>query len=306
MEQIKKSTNLKYGASIFLGVLLISFGLGFMLINNKLITLPELHIEDILASILIAVGIALLKVPQFVRYIFNALTAILISIFILSFSPCCNFHFFQKYESHSENNKNNQYIIKKLPEQNISNLVLKAAALSIDINPIDSALLVLSQNHSIGSNCVNYDSSLSNIEINLNNIKRSRHSRNSEIQLNDSISWNINADFGASDIHADFSNIKVSSLHFNCGASNIDLELGKRQESTDIVFESGASNIEITIPKEAICEVYSNSSLSSSDFDDFQELSSGFYQSNNTMYSSNQKIKITISGAVSNFKISRQ
>ncbi len=308
MEQIKKSNNTKYSSSIFWGVLLISFGLGYMLINYNLLKLPDLKIEDLFAGILVAIGIALLKVPQFVRYILNALIAILISIFFLNFTSgqCCNFKLFSNYDNISYKQHRNSYSIKKIPNLISSNLVLKAGAISIDIGSVDSSMLVLSQNYSISPNSISYDSTYSNIEINLNSNKRYLRDRSSLIQLNDSVAWSINADIGATDINADFSNLNISNMHLNCGASNIELEIGNKQENTDIVFESGASNIEITIPKEAICEVYSNSALSSSDFDDFEEINSGYYRSDNSTHSSTQKIKITISGAVSNFEIIRR
>lgn len=305
---MKTDVTRKYSASIFWGVLLISFGLGYLLYNFKLMTLPNLEIQNLIGAVLILVGISLFKIPYYIKYLLNAACAFLIAWFLITCFPFGNFHWFKHFRNNSENTSyyHSQFSVKNLKNVTSSNLLVNAGAADIEISSTNSDLLSYNSTQSANKNIFTYDTLNSNFELNLELSKFNNHHNSTKVFLSDTVEWCINNDLGATDYNADFSNIKLKSAYFNTGASDITLEIGNKQLNTDLVFECSASDIEINIPKDAVCEVYSNTTLTDTNFDNFEEVNSGYFRSVNSTGVSNQKIKITISGSVSNFEINRK
>jgi hypothetical protein len=116
--------------------------------------------------------------------------------------------------------------------------------------------------------------------------------------------WDINIDVGAASMELDLRSFKVKEITLDGGASEIELKLGNNIKRTDVKINAGAASIEIKIPKECACEVETTTVLSSRDFDGFNKIRKGLYQTNNFSDSSNQ-IFINIDAAVSSVEIIR-
>jgi hypothetical protein len=102
----------------------------------------------------------------------------------------------------------------------------------------------------------------------------------------------------------DLKDYKIDTININAGASSIDLTLGNKNPVTRLTFDAGASSLNIRVPKEAACEVKSESFLVSRDFEGFTKQGNGLYRSDN--YASGKgKIFIDIETAVSSISIER-
>ena len=131
-----------------------------------------------------------------------------------------------------------------------------------------------------------------------------KQSNEVNIKLNEKPVWNFNLDVGAASIDLDLTKFKIGEISLDGGASSIDLKLGTLNDKTNLDFETGASSITIRIPKEAGCELKSNTFMTSRNIEGFSKIESGLYQTPN--YStSKQKITINIESAISSLDIER-
>jgi len=149
------------------------------------------------------------------------------------------------------------------------------------------------------------DSSYSNIEIDYTKGISKKYSRSLDVYLNQTTQWRFTSTLRATNFIADLTEMNIQYIYFNTAASNIELTLPKDKEFIEIIIESDASNIELELSKDYFCEVFTNTALSNTGFEDFIEESSGYYKTPDNANSA-RKVKITISGSVSNFDINRK
>ena len=130
----------------------------------------------------------------------------------------------------------------------------------------------------------------------------SNHVRNDwQLQLNNQIMYELSAKTGAIDTDFNLSGFKIEKLYIKSGASNINLVLP--QYDSEIMIDSGVSNITINIPKNVGATVNIDSGISAKDLDinDFTKKDST-YISNNYNYSE-FKTTIEIDCGVSNVEV---
>lgn len=119
------------------------------------------------------------------------------------------------------------------------------------------------------------------------------HGKNKlDVFITDEVPVNLQLNVGASQLNLDTSNIMVKEMTISCGASNIDLKIGKTiQDNAAIKISSGASNISISLPREIGVKISNDSALSNLDTKDFTKVDKGTYESNDYQ---NKDKKITI------------
>jgi len=130
----------------------------------------------------------------------------------------------------------------------------------------------------------------------------SNHVRNDwQLKLNNQIIYELSAKTGAIDTDFNLSGFKIEKLYIKSGASNINLVLP--QYDSEIMIDSGVSNIKINIPKNVGATVSIDSGISAKDLDinDFTK-KDGTYISNNYNYSE-FKTTIEIDCGVSNIEV---
>ena len=130
----------------------------------------------------------------------------------------------------------------------------------------------------------------------------SNHVRNDwQLKLNNQIMYELSAKTGAIDTDFNLSGFKIEKLYIKSGASNINLVLP--QYDSEIMIDSGVSNITINIPKNVGATVNIDSGISAKDLDinDFTKKDST-YISNNYNYSE-FKTTIEIDCGVSNVEV---
>ncbi|WP_316799997.1 LiaF transmembrane domain-containing protein [Pedobacter frigidisoli] len=123
-------------------------------------------------------------------------------------------------------------------------------------------------------------------------------------KLNKNANWDILMKLGAGEANFDFSDYKVRTFRFDGGAAALDIKFGDLLPITDVVVKSGVANVEIKIPESSGCRIKTKTGLSAKDFEGFEKLSEGVYETSNYK-TSTKKIFINLDGGLSNFEVSR-
>lgn len=126
-----------------------------------------------------------------------------------------------------------------------------------------------------------------------------------DVKLNTNVSWNFKFQLGAGDVDFDLSKFKVNSIDMDAGAAAVDLKLSELAANTEVKIDAGATDIKISIPKDAKCKIKLNSVLSSKEFVGFTEKGDGVYESDNFAESNGNTINISLDAGVSNIEIKR-
>ncbi len=292
---------------IFWGSFFVSLGVGILLKKYGIITFQDVYFTNIVSVLLVLIGIAFLNVPRFVKQILVGLVAVSISIFFLSLFGSIHREikcFINDNDNYSSTN-NAANTIEYDAVADSANIVIQAGAIELDVSSISTKALKYSADDIRGFK-LNHDSTFKNYELicNPKNWKSFKNGFSGDLQLNDSTIWSINAKLGATEFNGNFKEIKVGKLYLSAGASDINLDFGNKHTDTEMLIESGASDIEINIPFDSYCEISTNIALTSANFENFEEVNPGFYRAGNPDSHSN-KFTITISGGVSNFQINR-
>ena len=124
------------------------------------------------------------------------------------------------------------------------------------------------------------------------------------IRLNPETEWELQFDVGAAKANFDLSPYKVRKVEFNGGASSVELKLGDRSELTDVDIETGVSSIRILVPSTVDCEVRTDASLTSKEFEGLSKIGPGVWRSQE-YGSKSGKLTINIDAGVSSIHISQ-
>ena len=125
-----------------------------------------------------------------------------------------------------------------------------------------------------------------------------------EVHLNPSISLSLKIDSGASSSVLDLSDLKVTDLDIDTGASKTELTLPGNAGNTHVDIDTGASSLKITIPTGVAASIRVKSSMTSVAINArFPHLDGGLYQSPDYSTASN-RIDMTIDAGVGSIAIS--
>ncbi len=130
------------------------------------------------------------------------------------------------------------------------------------------------------------------------------NSNSVDFYLNTLPTWEMNLFMGAGKMDFDLSNYKVRTFNFDGGAADIDVKIGDLLPITDVNMQVGMADITIKVPKGSGCRIKTKTGLSSRDFDGFNKLEDGTYETPNYQ-SSTKKIFINLDGGLSDFKVKR-
>ncbi|MET4081713.1 hypothetical protein ABIB40_001662 [Pedobacter sp. UYP30] len=127
---------------------------------------------------------------------------------------------------------------------------------------------------------------------------------NVDFRLNKSSIWTVDMKLGAGESDFDFEHFKVRTFTFNGGASALKLKFGALLPIADVVVKSGVADIKIEVPQTVGCRITAKTGLSSKDFNGFDKIGDGVYQTSN-YNSSTKKIFIKLDGGLSSFEVDR-
>lgn len=134
--------------------------------------------------------------------------------------------------------------------------------------------------------------------------KDSIHTNSAVFKLNANPEWNINVKTGATELDFDLSKFKVRSVNLAGGAAEFNLKMGQPLVATNIVVETGMSDVTISVPATAACQIKSSTGLSSTNFDGFNKMADGTYETPGFSNAKN-KMFIKMSGGMADFKVKR-
>ncbi len=312
---------MKYG-HLFWAIILIAIGCLFLISNLGWIDFHWSTIWRLWPLILIFWGIAILPIRDLIKY---ALLIGVILFTIIFFNRLTESKgWFRWHDGRSEWrfgdewDRSDEGASRSMESQTLTvpmdslsrkaELVLEAAAGDFKLEGLTGDLLSFTKDGNVGNYSLTSEDVSGKKKINIHLEKSEgprKYSKNEvQIRLNQEPVWDLDLDIGAASIDMDLKDYKIDTLEINAGASSIDLTLGSMNPVTRLTFDAGASSLNIRIPKEAACEVKSESFLVSRDFEGFVKKGNGLYQSENYSTGKN-KIYIDIETAVSSISIER-
>ena len=134
---------------------------------------------------------------------------------------------------------------------------------------------------------------------------KSKKANKTIVALHPNVLWDLHLNYGAVYINSDLVNLKFKILELNSAASNIKMRLGEPQTGiSKIEINTGASTIELRIPKDAEMRVNYTSVLSSTSFEEFDSNEDG--EAKTAHYdAAENKYDMELNGAANDIKIIR-
>lgn len=124
------------------------------------------------------------------------------------------------------------------------------------------------------------------------------------LKLNTTPIWTIDMGIGAGEVDFDLSNYKVKKLSLETGAASINIKLGNKQDDVKVDIKSGVASVKVAVPESVGCEIRMDGALNSNDFDNFDKVRSGVWQSKG-YDKATKKIKLDVESGLSSLKVSR-
>ena len=149
-----------------------------------------------------------------------------------------------------------------------------------------------------------YDESTGVIKLsNKSNPFNNSQNQRLDMELNDSIIWDIDFSMGAVDGDINLEDIAAENINFSMGAVDTKIYLSDKVNNTKVNISSGAADIVLYVPKNSGIQVVYSGALNDIDFDGIS------VEKNNNTYKTqgydqkDKKISINLSTGVSSVKI---
>ncbi len=153
--------------------------------------------------------------------------------------------------------------------------------------------------HNKADNFATVDFRMEDADLNLND---NDGDNTVNIQLNDSVAWDVNLKFGAGEGKFDLSGYVVEKLQMNTGAADVKLKLGNRSALSEVGIKAGVASVEVQVPKNAAVEIIATGALNATEFPGFDKVEKNRYRSPGYNESEN-RITISYKGGLSSLKI---
>jgi hypothetical protein len=124
------------------------------------------------------------------------------------------------------------------------------------------------------------------------------------LYLNTRPTWEMNLNMGAGQIDFDLADYKVRTLSFDGGAAELNIKIGSLLPIVDVNVKTGVADVKIKVPKGSGCRIKTKTGLSSKDFNGFNKISEGLYETTN-FQTLGSKIFISLDGGLSSFEVNR-
>ena len=112
----------------------------------------------------------------------------------------------------------------------------------------------------------------------------------------------LTIDTGASNVHGDLSQLRLTNLDIDTGAGAIDLRLGAFEKLQEVKIDAGASSVTLHVPEQAGVRIESKGGLSETNFESLIKVSDTIYESAD-FASSDRQIIIRADLGVSSFDL---
>lgn len=129
-----------------------------------------------------------------------------------------------------------------------------------------------------------------------------KNSNVATFKLNVNPEWELDINAGAIDLDFDLTRFKVRTVHIDGGAASFKVKFGQPLNVTTVKVNTGASEVDIKIPRGAAASIDVHSGLSSDDFEGFVKIRDHRYETPGYATATN-KFNIKINGGVSDFNV---
>jgi hypothetical protein len=127
-------------------------------------------------------------------------------------------------------------------------------------------------------------------------------SNKATFKLNVNPEWELDINAGATDLDFDLTKFKIRTVDIDGGAASFKVKFGQPLNVTTVKVNTGASEVDIRIPKGAAASIDVHSGLSSDDFEGFVKIRDHRYETPGYAGATN-KFNIKINGGVSDFNV---
>lgn len=261
---------------LFTGIMLIVLGLLFLLVNLGYLSIHVFFsIFDLWPLILVVVGINILfRNKPILHYI----TWILFFVILIAYGVFINGAPIKK-------NKyvHNNFSITKSANTSYGELNLGTGAARLTIDSEGENLLTTNQS---GRKLIFREAYKNNKETAILSFKEeefkgilwnSNNRSEYSFKLNKDIIWDLDLDFGAVSGDLNLAEVPVKSLDLDFGAGDLHIILGTKYEKTNVKIDSGASNLDITMPNDAGIKIKLDTALTKTNVADLSLNKSGDY-----------------------------
>ncbi|HHV60947.1 MAG TPA: cell wall-active antibiotics response protein [Clostridiaceae bacterium] len=247
---------------IGVGIAIITVGIIWLLSNLGLLSwniFGSLRVLWPLVLVVIGLNMIFKKHPLIKGLTWVALIAVLV---LYSFFTA------EKFKPSGQNSKD-IYIEKNAIIESVE-LRVDLGALNLNIESTSNGLL----NAASDIPDLNYsytDNNSKRSKIYINNKKnfsflKFNSSQSMDIKLNKDVVWDLDVNIGAINGIFDLRDIKVNSLDISMGASNLNIKFGAHGDMVNAKINSGASNINIYVPREVGLKIEVDGVLSGNNF----------------------------------------
>ncbi len=115
----------------------------------------------------------------------------------------------------------------------------------------------------------------------------------------------LNLDTGASKYDLDLTDVSLSKLTIDAGASSGDIRLGSKLDNTEVVISAGASSFNIKVPKDSALKIVNKSGFSSHNFSSLDLERNGEEWKSQSYDSALKKIEMTFSSGATSINIEK-
>ncbi len=129
-------------------------------------------------------------------------------------------------------------------------------------------------------------------------------SNKATFKLNVKPEWELDINAGATDLDFDLTKFKIRTVHIDGGAASFKVKFGQPLNVTTVKVNTGASDVDIRIPRGTAASIDVHTGLSSDDFEGFVKIHDHRYETPGYASATN-KFNIKINGGVSNFDVKR-
>lgn len=305
---------------IFWGTLLIVLGALFLINNFQSIGLDWNSLWKFWPVAIILGGISIIAKDNTLKSIIAGLAALVLatSVFasVKTFGECTENNFGFVFDEDDEydsltSSDSTYYYFNADTAVNHAKLAFNSGAGSFSLfNTTDTSLfyahvLGRDKNYTLTSNVEGQNA---NIEIDMRksrfNFSKNNVKHKVNISLNTKPEWELYFDIGAAAIDMDLTPYKIQKVDIDMGAASLKVKLGDINKETKFYLDAGASSIEISVPENSGCEIRTDVSLSSKDFDRFNKIDSDIYRTDN-FDKAEKKIFIYINSGVSSINVTR-
>jgi hypothetical protein len=297
---------------IFWGVILVLIGILFILKNTGVIFFSWHTLLNLWPALLILWGISLIPIKDWIKVILSIATIIITFVIVQQFGKEHHLNWRFNYDDSGNDTECNETVSQNLTEDMDQKIKYATLVLNIgvgDFRIIDttSRLIELDRTGSQGKyNMTSEDSDSSRtIRLSLEKAEFKGEMKNSiKMKLNPLPIWDLELNVGAAEVNFDLSPYKTRNISIQGGASNVEVKLGSSFPDSDVNIEAGAASITLQVPKDAGCEITSNTFLASKNFEGFNKVDSHHYQTDG--YSTAvKKIHINLEAGMADIEVVR-